>query len=59
LTTDSTFVHHDASCPSSVSVPVVDPNRTPPTGTPPSGPAFPQNALGAICDGLNLPCPPM
>jgi predicted acyl esterase len=53
---DPFFVHHDVSAPSSVTIPMVPVNRVPPPGAPPSGAAFTDDPLGAICSALNLPC---
>lgn len=56
LTTDTTFVHHEPGAESRLSLPLAPVNRTPPPGEPPSGPAFPDNAIGAICAAFGLPC---
>lgn len=50
------YIHHDETNPSSITVPIVPVDRIPPPGTPPSGAAFTDDPLGAICTGLNLPC---
>jgi ABC-2 type transport system ATP-binding protein len=54
--TDPYFVHHDASAPSSITIPIVPIDRVPPPGAPPSGAAFTEDPLAAICSALNLPC---
>ncbi|MEX2555492.1 MAG: CocE/NonD family hydrolase C-terminal non-catalytic domain-containing protein [Actinomycetota bacterium] len=53
---DAFSVHHDASAPSSISVPVAPIDRVPPAGDPPSGAGFTEDPLGAICIALSLPC---
>jgi predicted acyl esterase len=53
---DAFYVHHDASAPSSISLPVVPVDRDPPPGDPPSGAGFTEDPLGAICTALSLPC---
>jgi pimeloyl-ACP methyl ester carboxylesterase len=50
------FVHHDIAAPSTIALPVVPVDRTPPAGDPPSGAGFTEDPLGAICQALNLPC---
>ncbi len=59
LTLDSFFVHHDAAHPSSVRFATIDPERTlpPSAGEPPSGPAFPADAVEVFCGVLGLECP--
>lgn len=54
---DAFFVHHDAAAPSSITIPIVPIDRVPPPGAPPSGAAFTEDPLGAICTALGLPCP--
>jgi predicted acyl esterase len=54
--TDSLFLHHDTAHPSRLVVTTIDPDRTPPAGTPPGGASFTDDPLGAICAGLGLPC---
>lgn len=53
---DPYFIHHDAGAPSSLTVPTVPIERTPPAGAPPRGAAFTDDPLGAICTALGLPC---
>jgi predicted acyl esterase len=53
---DAFYVHHDASGPSSISVPFAPVDRVPPQGAPPSGAGFTDDPLGAICTALSLPC---
>ena len=54
--TDPFYVHHDAAAPSSITIPFVPVDRVPPPGDPPSGAAFTEDPLGAICEALSLPC---
>ena len=53
---DPFFVHHDATAPSTIGLPVVPADRVPPAGNPPSGAGFTEDPLGAICQALSLPC---
>ncbi|MGH7823246.1 MAG: CocE/NonD family hydrolase C-terminal non-catalytic domain-containing protein [Candidatus Binatia bacterium] len=53
---DPFYVHHDAGAPSSITLPIVPVDRTPPAGDPPSGTAYTDDPLGAICTVLGLPC---
>ena len=53
---DPWYVHHDAAAPSSIALPVVPVDRTPPPGQPPSGSSYTDDPTGAICGALNLPC---
>jgi len=53
---DPYFVGRGSGTPSSLIVPFVPADRVPPPGNPPSGAAFTDDPLGAICTGLNLPC---
>jgi predicted acyl esterase len=54
---DPFFVGYGGATPSSLFIPVVPVNRTPPPGQPPAGAAYTDDPLGAICDALGLPCP--
>jgi ABC-2 type transport system ATP-binding protein len=54
--TDPYYIHHDASAPSSLTVPIAPIDRIPPPGTPPSGASYTQDPVGAICSALKLPC---
>jgi len=55
-TTDTMFVHHDASAPSGIRFSTVPVDRSLPPGDAPSGAAFTENPTGAICAALRLPC---
>jgi predicted acyl esterase len=54
--TDPVRVIHDAAHPSSLAIPVVDPNRPGVAGPVPSGSEFPGDTVGAICTAFNIKC---
>ena len=53
---DPFYVGYGAGAASSLQIPFVPVNRTPPPGVPPNGAGFTEDPFGAICTGLNLPC---
>lgn len=55
-TADTVTVLHDARYPAMLRLPLAPINRRAPRGAPPTGPAFPQDAVAAVCKGIGLPC---
>ena len=54
--TDPFYVHHSAAAPSSITVPFAPVDRTAPPGEPPSGTAYTDDPIGALCEAFTLPC---
>jgi hypothetical protein len=53
---DPLFIHHGRGTHSSITIPLAPLNRVPPKGKPPSGVAYTDDPLGAICTTFSLPC---
>jgi predicted acyl esterase len=54
--TDPFYVHHSSAAPSSITVPLAPVDRTAPPGEPPSGAAYTDDPIGALCEAFDLPC---